>query len=374
MFTKSLTHRAALRVAILDSIVKWGGGEKWCVDAARSLCGRGHHAVIACGRGTPLEARAREAGIETWSAPLSVGRGLISAFRLGKYLKRERIEAVIGNVGRDLWIGAIACRCSGAKLIQRRGLVRPVKQGLLSRWLYTRVVARVIVNSLAIRDCMLKSVDFLDPSVFVLIPNGIDTRTGFPGDRSRLRSEIGLPPGAPVAGTVGRLAKMKGHSDLLRAWPQVLSTVPDARLLVVGEGEEERGLKNLALQLGIEKSVSFLGFRRDVSDLLSAMDLLVMPSVRDEGCSNTLLESMWQGRPAVVTDCGGLPGVVTHGELGLVVPIHDPDSMAAAIGSLLASSGDRERMGQAARCAIAERYSLDNATDLLEKVLLSLRG
>ncbi len=374
MSTLTLTHRAELRVLLLDSIPKWGGGEKWCVEAARALRGRGHHAVVACGKRSPLEARAREAGLETWSAPLHGGLGLVSAFRLGSYLESEKIEAVIGNVGRDLWIGAIACRRSGARLLQRRGLVRPVKPGRLSRWLYTRAVDRVIVNSLAIRDCMVDSVDFLDASRFVLIPNGIDTRAGVSGDGARLRSELGLLPETPVAGTIGRLAQMKGHSDLLRAWPHVLEKVPEARLLLIGEGEEERGLKSLAAELGIERSVSFLGFRRDIADLLEAIDLLVLPSVRDEGCSNTLLEAMWHGRPAVVTDCGGLPGVVTHEELGLVVPMHAPEPLAFAVTRLLSNPVDRERMGRAARRAIEQGYSLDAATDLLEQVLFSLRG
>lgn len=373
MPTMTVTNRAELRVMLLDSIPKWGGGEKWCIEAARALRERGHHAVVACGRKSPLEVRAREADIETWSAPLQGGMGLLSAIRLGKYLRRERIEAVIGNVGRDLWIGAIACRRSGTRLLQRRGLVRPVKSGRLSRWLYTRAVDRVIVNSLAIRDCMVESVDFLDASRFILIPNGIDTRAKSSGGGARLRAELGLDPRTPVAGTIGRLAEMKGHSDLLHAWPKVIAKVPDSRLLLVGEGEEERNLKALAKELGIEESLLFLGFRRDVAALLEAIDLLVLPSVRDEGCSNTLLEAMWHGRPAVVTECGGLPEVVTHGELGLVVPIHDPGSLAAAVARLLSCADERDRMGNAARRAIEQRYSLDAATDLLEHTLLSLR-
>jgi len=364
----------ALRVVLLDSIPKWGGGEKWCVEAARALVARGHRAVVACGRGSPLELRSREAGLETWAAPLLGGRGLLSALKLGKFLAGEGIEAVIGNVGRDLWIGAIACRRSGAKLLQRRGLVRPVKSGFVSRWLYTRAVEKVIVNSLAIRDCMVSSVDFLEPSRFVLIPNGIDTRSIARGEGSRVRAPLDIGLDVPVAGTIGRLAAMKGQADLLKAWPRVLERAPRAVLLVIGEGEEESSLKRLAHSLRIEESVRFLGFRRDVPDILDAIDVLVLPSVRDEGCSNSLLEAMWHAKPAVVTDCGGLPGVVRHGELGLVVPAGDSTALANAVSGLLSSPGERKRMGEAARRAIEEGYSLDAAMDTLVGVLLSLRS
>src|SRR5688500_3732261 len=117
----------ALRVVLLDSISKWGGGEKWCVESALALRARGHHAVVACEAGSPLALRASEAGLETWAAPLLGGWNLLSTWSLARFLRRERIEAVIGNVTRDLWIGTIACGISGAKLLQRRGLVRPIK-------------------------------------------------------------------------------------------------------------------------------------------------------------------------------------------------------------------------------------------------------
>lgn len=361
-------------MVLLDSISKWGGGEKWCVESALALRARGHHAVVACEAGSPLAQRAFEAGLETWTAALLGGWNLLSTWSLARFLRRERIEAVIGNVTRDLWIGTIACGIAGAKLLQRRGLVRPVKRGFPSRWLYTRAVRKIIVNSLAIRDCMLESADFLDPSRFVLIPNGVDTRAAASGEGARIRLELGLEPGAPVVGSIGRLAAMKGHADLLRAWPRVREVVPGAVLLLVGEGEEKEALTDLARTLELGSSVRFLGFRRDVQDILAALDVLVLPSVRDEGCSNTLLEAMWHGIPAIVTRCGGLPEVVSDGVTGLLVPIGDAVPLSTAVVRLLTHPEERRRMGVAARAAVREHYSLDGARDLLVDLLRSLRG
>jgi len=368
----------ALRVVLLDSIPKWGGGEKWCVEAASALGEMGHYAVVACEWGSPLAERSRDAGVETWAAPLAGARGIISAVRLGFFLREKKIEAVIGNVGHDLLIGAIACRISGARLLQRRGLVRPVKPGLFHRWLYTRNVQKIIVNSDAIRDRMLSSVDFLDPSRFALIPNGIDVssriRADTKEDTENARAALGFGATGPLVAAIGRLAEMKGLAHLLRAWPLVRSSVPDARLLVVGEGEEERALKALAVELRLGDSVQFLGFRRDVGDLLDAIDLIVLPSVRDEGCSNTLLEAMWHGKPAVVTRCGGLPSVVENGAQGIVVEIGDEDGLGKAIARLLTDERERGRMGAAARRAIEEKFTRDGAARMLVSLLLSLRA
>jgi len=368
-----MADSAGLRVLFLDTITKWGGGQKWCVDAGAALRKRGHRVVVACERGSPLELRSREAGVETWPARFLPLGWLLSVPRLARFLRREKIEVIIGNVGRDLWIGALACGISGARLLQRRGIARPVKAGPLTRWLYTRAVEKIIVNSLAIRDSMRSGADFLDDSRFVHIPNGVDTGALRPGNRDGLRAELGVGAEAPLAGCVGRLAAMKGHEFLLRAWPLVRARLPSAMLIIVGEGEQKEALEKLSLELCLGGSVRFLGFRSDVAAILDAVDLLVLPSVRDEGCNNSLLEAMACGRAAVVTRCGGLPDMVVEGETGLVVPPRDRDSLADAVARLLERPEERARMGGAARRVVEERYSLEAATDLLEDLLDSFR-
>jgi glycosyltransferase involved in cell wall biosynthesis len=105
--------------------------------------------------------------------------------------------------------------------------------------------------------------------------------------------------------------------------------------------------------------VTLHGARPDVRDLLAGADLFVQPSVRDEGCSNALLEAMAAGLPAVVTACGGLPETVVEGATGRVVPIGDPERLAAALRELLADAPLRARFGAAARARALEHYSPD---------------
>jgi glycosyltransferase involved in cell wall biosynthesis len=363
-----------LRVVFLNSVSEWGGGEKWCIQTATALARRGHYAAVACRRDSPLEARAQEERVPVWAVRGGIfGWGPVAVLDFAQFLRMRRIEAVVGNVGRDLRMGAGACRIAGAKLLQRRGLLRPIKNTRYNRWLYRHHVRRVIVNAVAIRERMLEGVDFADPRHFVHIPNAIDTERAPVGDGQRFRARLGLDPNALLVAAVGRLSAMKGHKILLQAWPAVRRSIPDAQLVLVGEGEERASLEATVAELGVGDSVRFLGFVRELGDVYDAMDILVHPSLRDEGCSNTVLEAMWQGRPCIVTACGGLPELVEHGETGRIVPLGDPQSLTDALIRLLPDTSTRERMGQEARKTVENRYSLDRVTTLFEHLIRSLR-
>jgi hypothetical protein len=195
--------REPLRIALLDSIPEWGGGQKWDLQTAHGLAERGHFVAIACTRGSALEARARAARLPVWSAPLDrFGRRLASALAFARFLRRERIGFVVANVGRDVRLGALATRLTGATLLQRRGMQRPLGRGPAQRWLYTRRVARVIVNSEALRRFLLAENPWLGARI-VLLPNALDAVPASGG--ARLRAELGIASTAPVVGAAGRL-------------------------------------------------------------------------------------------------------------------------------------------------------------------------
>ena len=359
-----------LRLVLLDSIPLWGGGQKWDLQAALSLARRGHFVAIACAESSALEARARSAGIPVWSAPVGrLGWRFGSALSLARFLRRERVTLVIGNVGRDLRLGAAACWLVGAALLQRRGLMRPLRSGPINRWLYARFVRRVIVNSEALRRLLLGSAPFLADRV-VLLPNAADASQPLAGEGTRLRAELGITSDAKLVGAVGRLTPMKGFEHLLVAWPLVLEKHPGARLVIFGDGELRSGLEQQAAGLGIAASVTFAGFRSDVGSLYDALDVFVLCSVRDESMSHALLEAMAHARPVVVSEaaCGGLGSALERGACRSVPP-GDPRALAGAIADLLGDREERERMGRAARELALRDHSLERMTDRLESIL-----
>ena len=161
-----------------------------------------------------------------------------------------------------------------------------------------------------------------------------------------LPEEYGFPVGSPLVGIVARLEPEKGHATLLDAWPRVLERVPQARLLIVGEGTLRETLETQAEALDLlgercegdhcvgtrharpGAKVVFTGRRDDVPSVTAALDVAVLPSYR-EALGLAILEAMALSRPVVATNVGGIPEMVVDGVTGLLVPPHDPVALAA---------------------------------------------
>lgn len=175
--------------------------------------------------------------------------------------------------------------------------------------------------------------------------------------------------GPPVVGTIARLTRQKGVDVFLRA----LAQVPNARAVVVGDGEDRVALEQLAKELGIDDRVTWMGWRDDARTLLTSFDVFVLAS-RFEGLGLALIEAALAERPIVATSVDGTPEVVVHGETGILVPPDDPPALARAISELLA---DRERargLGRRARVFALDRFDVGTMVEAYERLYLELVG
>ncbi|GAG21744.1 unnamed protein product, partial [marine sediment metagenome] len=161
--------------------------------------------------------------------------------------------------------------------------------------------------------------------------------------------------GGQTIAIVGRLARTKGHRVLLKAMREVAKATPEARLVIYGEGEEKDALQREAAAAGFGERVTFAGFAADVRAALAAADVFVMPSL-SEGLGVAVLEAMAMAMPVVVSDAGGLPESVVHGETGLVVPAGNAAALAEALLSLLRDRNRAKEMGAAGRKRALEHY------------------
>ena len=167
------------------------------------------------------------------------------------------------------------------------------------------------------------------------IYNGVDlSRYDHQEACCTLPEEYGMEPGSQLVGVVARLEPEKGHPTLIEAWPKVLRAVPDAYLLIVGEGSRREALEAQARELKIAHRVIFTGRRDDVPAVTAALDVAVLPSYREaQGLS--ILEAMALSRPVVASNVGGIPEMIEDGRTGLLVEPHDADALAAGIIRLL---------------------------------------
>jgi glycosyltransferase involved in cell wall biosynthesis len=146
----------------------------------------------------------------------------------------------------------------------------------------------------------------------------------------------------------------------------VRNSLPNARFVIVGQGPLERELRTTAHDLGLDDAVIFTGFRDDVGRIVSDFDLFVLPSLH-EGLSLALIEAMLLGKPAIVTNVGGLPEVVRDGEEGFLVPSADPEALAHQIISLVGDRTLLESFGRRARKR-AEVFQIGSAIARIESV------
>lgn len=193
----------------------------------------------------------------------------------------------------------------------------------------------------------------------VCIPNGVDVERFAPvapALRARLREELGCAPNELVVGCVAGLNPVKRHADLIDAFALVHSKLPQARLLLVGEGRMRHALEARIASRGLQGTVHLLGERRDISRVLPALDLFALAS-ESEGMSNAILEAQSCGLAVVATHVGGNPELV-NADCGVLVEPGNPTVLAEALLQLLPDAARRMRMGVAARARVLRNHSL----------------
>jgi len=207
-----------------------------------------------------------------------------------------------------------------------------------------------------------------------VIPNGIDTECFFPQPQIRKleRQKLGLFNDTPVIGMVGRIDRNKDHHTFLHAASILHKTLPETRFLLIGSGEENllKRLKKKMGELCLDRVVYWLGFRNDVSRLLSVLDINTSTSI-GEGFPNAVAEAMACGIPCVVTDVGDSAHIV--GDTGFVVPSRNPQALAKAWRDLLQMGFDeRCRLGERARNRIIDNFSLGKVIPMYEELYQEL--
>jgi glycosyltransferase involved in cell wall biosynthesis len=221
--------------------------------------------------------------------------------------------------------------------------------------LFRRIHAVVVILSTCMKG-YLATHNFYLPNI-QLIPNGVDITRFHP-----THEDISGDERAQVVICIARLSYQKGIDVLLQAWHLVHEQVPQARLVIVGDGPIRNQLECMAKALGLEESVEFVGVQSDVPAQLYRGGLAVLPS-RWEGMSNAVLEAMACGLPCVATLVSGSEDLIQHRVNGLVVESEDYQDMAQALLTLLRDPALAQKYGSAARAAIEQHYSLEHIID-----------
>jgi L-malate glycosyltransferase len=372
-----------VRVLHVISTLLPGGTEMALLRLIENLDPLVYRFHVACLIGPPALAQEFEtAGAPVTSFGLRRKFDPLCVLRLWRFVRRERFDLVHTHMDLADYYGAFAARLGGARGLvstkqnadefrARRTWKRPPFLAL-ERIAYEAADAVIVVSEgLA---SFLQEVEHLPRRKMVIIGNGVDPRfasRGLPREEARLR--LGLASFDPVLGSLGRLAPQKGHRDLLEALPAILEVFPRAGLVIAGEGPSRLDLERAARRLGIEARVAFLGHRRDVPVVLSALDLFLLPS-RWEGLPQALLEAMALALPVVAARAVGVADVLRDDESGLLVPTGDPAALAGAAIRVLSDPLLAERLGAEARRRALEHHSLPAVAAEVDALYHSILG
>lgn len=248
-----------------------------------------------------------------------------------------------------------------------------------NRWLLPGVHGMIFISQ-AVAQAHLAAMPPLRHHA--VIPNAVDMGDyAGPVDRAAMRAALGVPLDAPLVVMAGRISPWKGQHIFVQALASLQASHPEAHGVIVGLAEEADGpgyagsVQELARSLGLADTLHMAGFRRDIPQVLAAAAVVVHCSVKPEPFGRVIIEGMAAGRPVIASALGGAAEIISDGVDGLLTPAGDPAALAAAIERLLDDPAERQRLGQAGRRTVAQRYQVDAHVRLVrafyERVLAS---
>ncbi len=354
--------------------MKWGGAEMHVILLASRLKERGFRVQIACLFEEGILANeVRRAGIPFECLHVKKGWSLGTIFRIFQWLRTKEIDVLHTYFFGFHFFAGFPARLLGIPAILSSRREIPDWQEKRHRWienLGNLFVDRVVSCSKAVQERTLAKERVAREKV-VTIHNGVDlTRFGGVLDGSAVRREFDIPDSAPLIGTVANFSEEKGYPYLVEAARITLARNSEARFLFVGFGPLADEIRARVKEVPGHERVVFAGARSDIPELLAAMDLFVLASVR-EGFPNVLLEAMAAGKPVVATRVGGIPELVDSSNDGILVRPRESRLLAQAIFGLLEDPERGRRLGERAKRKIEQNFSLERMVDDYETLYLS---
>ncbi len=336
------------------------GGPQQVIYLMRGLVDRGHECTLVCPPGSGADNAARQAGIPVRSLFCAGDIDLPFAYRLAQFIKDSKPDLVHchSRRGADVLGGLAASFADVPAVVSRR--VDNTEMRVLAAIRY-RPFAKVIAISEAVATA-LRAVGVEDDRIEV-IRSAVDAPAF---DQFYTRRDIieafGIPAEEFAIVSAGQLIPRKGHRFLLDAVAALRETDARFRLVIFGEGELEAELKRQSESLGLDKIVTFAGYREDLDTLLGNFDLLVHPALA-EGLGVVTLKAAAAGVPVVGFKAGGLVESVVDGETGMLVPPEDVAALTGAIATLMNDDERRERFGRNGKARMQADFTIDAMVD-----------
>ena len=304
--------------------------------------------------------------------------------KLINILRAEKIDIIHSQGARADFYARLASKLAGQKTKVVNTIAMLVERydvGILRKNIYCgldrfseRHVDRFLVVSEALKQELISTHSIPEHKVAVIF-NGIELQEyrdhGFAEFSGKTRREFDIGDREFLVCAIGRMVWQKGFEYLIESIPAIIKTSPRAKILIVGDGPLKARLEALAETLNVRSNLIFAGFRSDTREILSAIDILTVPSVL-EGFPMITLEAMAMSKPIIATNIDGITEQITNEENGILVPPKDPDALAKAIIRVYDDKEIGRKMGLAARRKVEREFSVERMVAETEKVYMTL--
>lgn len=366
-----------IKVAEVSSDSNIGGAGKCILTFLKTFDREKFDVCLILPRGSLLKAEAEKYKIKIFEIDNLAEKSLDpkAVIRLKKLFSTLRPDVVHTHASMSARIAAKLC---GIKTVYtRHSVFPPPKQisggigKIINGWVNNHTADRIIAVAEAAKENLTAT--GVDENKIEVILNGVDALTPMTEDEKReARRSLGIPDGVKTAAIVARLNEVKGHKYFVEAARILKERGTDVCFVIAGTGETEEKIRAQIRENGLEDSVLTVGFLKDVAPLMNVMDVQVNCSFGTEATSLSLLEGMSLGKPAVVTDFGGNPGVIRNGENGYLVPVHDSKQLADRIESILCDDELYEKLSENSKKIYGEAFTAKVNTKKIENVYREL--
>jgi glycosyltransferase involved in cell wall biosynthesis len=344
-----------MRILQVCSARSIGGGEKHVASLANGLTQRGHTVLVALAPDSPVRSLLGCVPSDRiFEAPMRNALSFASAWKLRDLVRSNNIHIVHAHLGRDYPLAALAAGRAHARLVLTRHVMFPLSR---VHKLTSRRAARVIAVSQPVADA-LQSQDIFNPRIIRVIHNGVDV------ERFAAAKRLATPNREKLrVGTVGELAPVKRHEDLIRAAQKICLVEDNVEFIIAGEDKSSNGrnqshLQNLIVDSLLGDRVRLAPWVDDIAALVATFDLFVSTS-ETESFGMAMVEAMAAGVPVIATATAGAREIIDPDLNGRLVPIGDVEAIALAIDLLLRNPELRARLSAAGQASARRRFGLE---------------
>jgi len=353
-----------MKILHITNHLNMGGVSRYLLDISKGLSREGVECVIASSGGE-LESYLQGEHIPCIRLPLKTKfefhpKLFVAIFKAAAYVKKENVDVIHCHTRVAQVVGAVVSKVTGVPYVSTcHGHFNASRA---SRRIFPCWGKKVIAVSDAVKSHLIDEFRLPETAVTVIY-TGL-RRDAYEHelsdeDRKELQRKIGVPEYARLIGSIGRLSPVKGYTFLIHALEELKERFPALYLVLIGDGPQEKFLKELAADLGLAKRVVFVRSDFNARRYLPLFDVYCSPSLQ-EGLGLSLLEAMASKRPCVATAVGGIKDIIRDGENGLLVESCNAHNLAVAIRAVVTDGSFASKLGEAAFLTIEKRFNLDD--------------